>query len=337
MTLPEKATTLPDTSVRIMVRVMEAEGLDTQAALEAAGLAGLPDVPGLVTATQEFQFQRAFVAATGYRPDLWVRTGSAYHLPSFGELGLALITSSSLDDYLNLNLDTRELDYSLADTRPIEHDRKSTGFSIDVAQVPEELRDFTLYRDLGAIVTTLRDLWGDRFPLQPVEVAMPRPSNREFTVLGENVNFNAERNAVTWDRQLNGRPLRFGDSMLHSAYLESCKRRSRVRGSKSDFVEILAGFIRDGRAEHLSLAALAAEVGASERTLQRRLMARDVRFRDLVNEARRRSAMDMLTRGDKTMSEVAYQLGYSDTISFSHAFRRWTGVSPGTLRQQRRG
>jgi len=62
-----------------------------------------------------------------------------------------------------------------------------------------------------------------------------------------------------------------------------------------------------------------------------------MRFRDLVNEARRRMAMDMLTRGDKAISEVAYQLGYSDTISFSHAFRRWIGVSPGTLRQQRRG
>ena len=35
-----------------------------------------------------------------------------------------------------------------------------------------------------------------------------------------------------------------------------------------------------------------------------------------------------------SVEEIALRLGYSDAPSFSHAFKRWTGVSP---RDARRG
>src|SRR5690349_1494438 len=106
-----KAATLPDLSLRIMLRTLEEEGLETGGALEAAGLPdGLPALPGTITPAQEFACQRAFVEATGYRPDLWLQTGMAYHLPKYGDLGMALLTASNLDEMVETTGITRDLD-----------------------------------------------------------------------------------------------------------------------------------------------------------------------------------------------------------------------------------
>ena len=67
--------------------------------------------------------------------------------------------------------------------------------------------------------------------------------------------------------------------------------------------------------------------------MQRRLQDRGVKFRDLVEEARRQVAIELLTMGSTPIAEIAWRLGYSDTTSFAHAFRRWTGVAPGAARR----
>lgn len=335
-TVIEKAASLPDISIRIMLRTLAEEGLDTQFALRAAGLPlGLPSSPGTVSARQEFAFQKAFVQLTGYRPDIWVRAGGAYHLPSFGQFGLVLMTCSTLDDYLLTSAKTRDLDYSMADVRTHEKNgRDITGYILDVSEVPKAVRDFTLYRDLAAIVTTLRDLWGSRFPLHPIHIALPSPPSEDFTVLGEQVIFGTQQSSVTWDKRYNKCPLHYGDATLHAAYLESYRRSDVARDAKDAFIDILQAFIDQGTGAQLSLAMLAAKLGMTERTLQRRLKTYNLGFRDLVDETRRRTASELLRTSDVPIAELAFRLGYSDTISFSQAFRRWTGVTPAAMRRR---
>lgn len=85
---------------------------------------------------------------------------------------------------------------------------------------------------------------------------------------------------------------------------------------------------RLGRA-HVDCDSVAAELNLSGRSFRRRLKEEGTSFRSLLQRARQARARVMLEASDLPLSVAAEQLGYSDTATFSRAFKDWTGVSPG--------
>lgn len=69
-------------------------------------------------------------------------------------------------------------------------------------------------------------------------------------------------------------------------------------------------------------------LGLSERSLQRRLADEGTSFKGLLADTRRELACAYLREGRTSITELTFLLGFSDTSSFSRAFRRWTGVAP---------
>ena len=95
--------------------------------------------------------------------------------------------------------------------------------------------------------------------------------------------------------------------------------------------QVVGGMLVDGVPK---IADVAEAVGASVRTLQRRLSEINTTFSLILDEARMNSAHQMIAQSDCTLNEVAHELGYSDQAHFTRAFRRWAGVSPGALRRR---
>lgn len=83
----------------------------------------------------------------------------------------------------------------------------------------------------------------------------------------------------------------------------------------------------------LKLPDIARDMGASPRTLQRRLAEHETNYREVVDEVRQRLAMIYLREGRASLKEVAFLLGYSEVSAFNHAFRRWTGAVPSAYRE----
>ena len=75
-----------------------------------------------------------------------------------------------------------------------------------------------------------------------------------------------------------------------------------------------------------------AAAGISARSLQRQLDAEGTTFSELLAEVRRFETLKRLNEQNKTIAAIAVGLGYSDQASFTRAFRRWTGTSPGQFR-----
>ncbi len=77
-----------------------------------------------------------------------------------------------------------------------------------------------------------------------------------------------------------------------------------------------------------SVAVVAGELGVSRQTLFRRLRAEGTTFEQVLDELRRRLALQYLGEGRASVNETAYLLGFSEPAAFSRAFKRWTGSRP---------
>ncbi len=83
----------------------------------------------------------------------------------------------------------------------------------------------------------------------------------------------------------------------------------------------------------ISIKTISEKMGMSRQTLFRKLKAEDVTFVQILDDLRREMAISYLTGKKASVNETAYLVGFSDPASFSRAFKRWTGVSPRTARQ----
>jgi AraC-like DNA-binding protein len=106
----------------------------------------------------------------------------------------------------------------------------------------------------------------------------------------------------------------------------------RPRSSFSEQVKtVLKRGFASGRPE---IAAVARDIGTSERTLQRRITDEGGSFRALVQEARKELGRKLLSDPYADVAEVACILGFQDTTSFYRAFRNWEGITPQAWRNR---
>lgn len=85
-----------------------------------------------------------------------------------------------------------------------------------------------------------------------------------------------------------------------------------------------------------SLEEVAQQLELTGRTLQRRLGDEQTSFNVIRDNLRLVLASRGLQDG-LSGDELARQLGFSDAAAFHHAFRRWTGLTPGQYRRQQTG
>lgn len=77
-----------------------------------------------------------------------------------------------------------------------------------------------------------------------------------------------------------------------------------------------------------TLPQVAADLHLSTRTLHRRLAAQGINFRYLLEQTRFELAKSYLADSRLSLADVAILLGYAEQSPFTHAFKRWAGVTP---------
>lgn len=82
--------------------------------------------------------------------------------------------------------------------------------------------------------------------------------------------------------------------------------------------------------------ALARQFHLSSATLKRRLAGEGLTLVDLKNACRGDLAQALLGDGGLSIGDIAQRVGFSDSATFSRAFRQWTGQSPGAWRHRTR-
>lgn len=113
--------------------------------------------------------------------------------------------------------------------------------------------------------------------------------------------------------------------MLLKSFEDARSMRGRVES-------VLGGMLHTGEA---SVDRVADKLGMSRQTLYRNLKEENLTYEQVLDDLRRRLALDFLAGKKVSVNETAYLLGFSDPASFSRAFKRWTGKNPSEVRGAR--
>jgi len=177
----------------------------------------------------------------------------------------------------------------------------------------------------------------------PHEVVLPQladegPAERRARaeIMGDKIRVGHPWAGIRFDAGLLKRPMATADAMIESLMRHYGDLRLAALPELGGEIEPLRREIArllvkgEGSIEHLANA-----IGASVRTLQRRLKDAGVNYNDLQNDVRKTLALNLLENKTLALSQIAFSLGYSEVSAFNHAFRRWVGQSPGDYRRLR--
>ncbi|WP_437959480.1 AraC family transcriptional regulator [Sorangium sp. So ce119] len=321
-------------AIRLCVLTASRAGVDPRAALAAAEV----DPALLEDPTARVPHDTVVRA--------WTRVPDLARDPAFGLHAAELLVDHLFDvvDFVTGQCATvREVIGCVLRYQRLIHDALDVRLTVDGARArisqrfvgavaPPQLSSFIM----GLWVLRARALTGVPFAPHRVTFAHAAPADRaEYDrLLGVPLAFDADENAVLFDA-----------SFLDAPTLRADPALGAVLRRHAD--ELLAGLpadpsVRSALERHLieslgrgapDVAAAARALGMSARTLQRRLGDEGESYKSVLDEARRKLAVAHMRERGRTISEVAFLLGFSEVSAFSRAFRRWTGHSPAAYRR----
>ena len=182
---------------------------------------------------------------------------------------------------------------------------------------------------------------GEEFTPHSVCFAHERPDrvSEQERVFRAPVHYGCPRNELVLDRALLARSQRHAETRLLellerqlggllSGLPESRRYRDRVKSCMMDELSEREPVV----------AAIAAKLHMSGRSLQRRLKSEGTSFAEVLSDLRRELSLRYLMDQRICISEVAFLLGFLDATAFHRAFKRWTGSTPAEYRRSvRRG
>ena len=319
----------------MLLRHVEEFGLDRDELMRSAGLstAELEDPDARVSTHKTWSLWRAIVDRET-DPALGLRLGAAARVRDFGVVGYVMFYSSTLREALE-----RLCRYSHVITKAVQYMLEHEGQRSRV-QLESNPRFDALIHPLDArlafVVAAAREITAaEVVPLEvrfTYEAPLARAEHQRFfrCPLG----FEHSASAVVFAADDLDRPAVGGDATL-GGYLERVAdevlQSLDDRSSLSDRVQ--RAIWSQLAAGPPSLSRVAALVGISPRTLQRRLRTSGTSFGLLLEELRHRMALRLLEDRSLAVYEVAFLLGYSDPSTFYRAFRRWQGAAPDEYRR----
>lgn len=323
---------------RTIVDALEAMGVDADAALASAGLSrdALRDPNARLPATVAARLWAAAAVAAG-DPAFGLRASKFVRPTTFHALGFAVFASATLRDaldrlvrYSHVVTSSRELQLNV--------DGNVARLSIEGRPSGERPSYEAVDAVMSLIVRTCRSLTDRSFSPSLVEQRRATPADvtpyeRFFRCP---VTFAARVDTITIGVDVLDRALPSANPEL-ALHNDELVRRYLAEMQQGSVVDRVRAVLAEGHGVNATPASVAAALGMSVRSLQRRLSEHGVSFLSLVQDVRTNLARAYLLEDRYSVTEIAFRLGFDDASAFSRAFRRWTGLSPSEYRARAAG
>lgn len=324
-----------------VVRVAEQHGVPSSVALSSTGLTmedlGHPDLE--IAAGHELTVIRNVLRRLGERPGLGTQVGTQMTVGTLGVWGFAMLNSPTLRDAITVANRYGYGNLSFVFIRPLlEYRTHDVRFVLDSDEVPHDVRDFIIERDLAAQTSFLRRLVGSSVRFSVETTLGYRGGAQLAAALAPHpVEMSCAQNAFSIPRTALEAPLPQADPYAAQMWRRHCEQqieqhRRPTRGAT--IASQVRGFLQREPGRIPTLEDVSTAFNVTSRTLRRQLTAEGVGYRALVDEVRSGQALELLAKG-LTVIDVADQTGFADSASLIRAFKRWTGHTPGSLTASR--
>ena len=258
------------------------------------------------------------------------------HYESAPILILAMLAAPSVDEgircllrydkYAETAIETR----FVSDTDPVDFDAGLIG---DPGQNLDQLNEYLLSFFVQILKTASRkDV--------PVTSVWFRHTNHQNKLelenhFGASVNFGMPDNRLFFRKEYLQEPFITSNNLLFNILTGALETFFAVSPDSQGFTDLVSReLMRLGAEGGLTMDNVATNLAISPRTLRRRLSDEGVTFQELKNLTQERRARYYLSSTSLSLSEIAFQLGFSELSAFSRAFRTQTGDTPQNYRKR---
>lgn len=275
------------------------------------------------------------IARRSQDPAVGVRLAELTQLETFNVTGYAMSHSPTLGRALGRLIRYSRLLYEgMAFSLSVEPDVATLNYQVVNAALP--LPAVSVGWTLANIVLWMKRNLGCDVPLLQVTFQQPPLADQSVyqAFFQTEIVFDAEVNAVSLHPSWLDQALPNADSGLCDLLERYAESLLLQLPQPESFLSQLQNLVaKELRGREPKLDAIAAQMGYSPRTLQRKLQQSGTSFHKVLDEVRRTFACQYLKETSLTVSEIAFLLGFSENSAFNRAFRRWTGLTPGDYRR----
>ena len=272
-------------------------------------------------------------SSAGQDPSFGWEMGRRFDLMALGELGEAILKAPTLGNalltfsrFLRLIQDTSELKLA------VEDDLAILSYRILDPDIWPRQQDaeFTL-----SIIHTLIEACAGA-GWHPAALTFEHGPGRAEQFWNEragvNCTFGHETNSIVIPVAMLNAPMPAPDrttwcrhaDLLSHALIERNRARPMAARVASALLACFGRTTADQRT-------IARTLGMSCRTMHRRLEREGTRYSEVLADCRIRVARSSISQGRKTLSQIAFDLGYSDQSAFCRAFKQSCGMTPSSF------
>jgi len=276
------------------------------------------------------------IVAAGAGFDDAFAIGARLHLSAYGMYGYALMCSPTMRDFFDF-----AVRYQPLATPTVRLEWYAQG---DVAVwrfreiyrdvMSNDVRTFLVRQQMKMTFTHIRDTAGvDNLPVRAL-FALPEDAFApdDARALSCPCSYGEGANELHYPVGILDQTPELGNRLTRTMLEETCERligQSRISSGLSGEVYQL---LMNAPSEFPSMPAIAGQLGMQERTLRRRLAAEDTSYGAIVDDVRRKLAIEYLQTTRMSVDDVAWKVGFSDSANLRRAVRRWTGKTINALR-----
>lgn len=272
---------------------------------------------------------------------LGLYSGLRFKISAHGQLGFAGIHSSNLDSAIQLMTRFLPLASPLVHMEFLQTDEDAI-IEIDFKDyTPLSIKTHLLAFILANLHSMANEIFGSEAAEMLVNTRVEFASSLNLDLeewafeqdIAEFV-FNKEKTRVFFNGAFASQKIPSANEHAFRSANSVCEFQLQQFLNNDDIVARILQRLQMAEDSFPSMEDLAKEMCLSPRTLHRHLKARNCSYREILSSVKMDRARKLLMKDNVSITEVAFQLGYTDAANFSNAFKRTHGFSPSQIKSE---